>query len=81
MIFERRVKPRATRMALIVASVPELTSRTCSIDGTSFTSRLAISSSASVGAPNDSPRSATCCTALITSGCAWPAISGPHEPT
>src|SRR5665647_1596470 len=33
-IFSRLVKPRATRTALIVASVPELTMRTSSIDGT-----------------------------------------------
>jgi hypothetical protein len=38
-------------MALIAASVPEDTSRTCSIDGTSRTSSSAISTSASVGAP------------------------------
>ena len=43
--------PRARRMALIVASVPELTSRTFSIDGTASMTRSASSLSASVGAP------------------------------
>jgi hypothetical protein len=38
-------------MALIVASVPELTSRTFSTDGTASTIRSASSLSASVGAP------------------------------
>ena len=39
----------------MVASVPELTSLTCSIEGTSLHSSSAISSSASVGAPKVKP--------------------------
>ena len=34
------MKPRASRIALIVASVPELTSRTCSSDGTQLAQQL-----------------------------------------
>jgi hypothetical protein len=49
------VKPRASRIALIVASVPELTRRTISSDGSSSHSSSAISTSLSVGAPKDSP--------------------------
>ena len=37
MILSRFVKPRASRTALITASVPELTSRTFSTDGTAAT--------------------------------------------
>jgi hypothetical protein len=50
-ILGRPVKPRATLMAVIVASVPELTRRTRSTDGTR--SRMASASSVSrmVGAP------------------------------
>ena len=47
MITSRPVKPRARRIALIVASVPELTSRTISIDGTASTISSASSFSAS----------------------------------
>ena len=35
----------------------------------------------SVGAPNDSPCVAASRTARTTSGCAWPTIAGPHDPT
>ena len=59
----RPVKPRARRMALIVASVPELTSRTFSIDGTASMISSASSLSASVGAPKLVPRAAASCTA------------------
>ena len=75
------MKPRATRMALIVASVPELTMRTSSIDGTSSMIFLATTVSSSVGAPKDRPSAAFSCTALITAGSAWPRIIGPQEPT
>ena len=50
-IFSRPVKPRATRTALIVASVPELTMRTISTDGTASQTSRASSTSSSVGAP------------------------------
>ncbi len=81
MILLRFVKPRARRMALIVASVPELHMRTSSMDGTSSMILRATTVSISVGAPNDRPFSAVFCTTPITSGCAWPRIIGPHEPT
>jgi len=77
----RPVKPRASRIALIVASVPEDTRRTISMLGTRATSSSASSISASVGAPKVSPRAAASCTARTVSGSAWPRISGPHEPT
>ena len=57
-ITSRPVKPRARRMALIVASVPELTSRTFSIEGTASMINSASSLSASVGAPKLVPRTA-----------------------
>ena len=50
-IFSRPVNPRATRTALIVASVPELTMRTISTDGTASQTMRASSTSSSVGAP------------------------------
>ena len=51
----RPVKPRARRMALIDASVPELTMRTISIDGTASTINSASCVSRSVGAPKLAP--------------------------
>ena len=54
------MKPRASRSADIVASVPDDTSRTISIDGSSRHSVSAISISISVGAPNDRPCGAAC---------------------
>jgi hypothetical protein len=45
-------------MALMVASVPELTKRTSSIDGMISQTRLASSVSIAVGAPKDRPSSA-----------------------
>ena len=47
----RFVKPRASRSALIAASVPDETSRTFSIDGTASAISAASSTSASVVAP------------------------------
>ena len=73
--------PRASRIALIVASVPELTSRTCCTGGTRSMIASASSISASVGAPNDSPRPAAARTASTTAGCACPRIIGPQEQT
>ena len=43
--------PRARRMALIAASVPDETRRTISIEGTARVIRSAISTSFAVGAP------------------------------
>ena len=50
-----RVKPRASRIALIVASVPELTMRRRSMDGTSALIFLAMRVSSTQGAPKLSP--------------------------
>ncbi len=70
MTRSRRVAARASRRALIDASVPELTSRTISTDGTASTISDASSTSASVGAPNVVPRSVAACTAASVSGSA-----------
>ena len=67
-------------MALIVASVPELTMRTISIDGTSRQTWAAMSVSIAVGAPNDSPFATVSWTRAMTSGWAWPSTIGPQEP-
>jgi hypothetical protein len=80
-MVSRPVKPRAKRMALMVASVPEFTKRTSSMDGMSRVTRRASAVSTSVGAPKERPSAATACTAAITWGCAWPTIIGPQEPT
>jgi hypothetical protein len=78
MIRSRRVNPRASRMALIAASVPEETSRTISTDGTASTISAANSTSASVGAPNVVPRRAASEIAASVSSSAWPKTSGPQ---
>ena len=77
----RPVTPRASRIALIVASVPELTSRTCSTGSTRPMIASASSISAAVGAPKDSPPVAAARTASTTAGCACPRIIGPQEQT
>jgi len=51
MIRSRPVAARATRTALIAASVPELTNRTSSIEGISARTRSPSRTSSSVGAP------------------------------
>jgi hypothetical protein len=77
----RPVTPRARRIADIVASVPELTMRTTSIDGTRRVIVSAIVTSASHGVPNDRPFSMAFATAARTCGWLWPTTIGPHEPT
>ena len=47
---------RANRSALIVASVPDETNRTISIEGIAWLMRSASSTSPGVGRPNDVPR-------------------------
>ena len=54
--LSRPVAARATRIALIAASVPELTKRTRSIDGISIATRCAELGLESVGAPKLVPR-------------------------
>jgi hypothetical protein len=80
MILLRPVAPRASRMALMPASVPELTRRTISMDGTNFRISSASSISRSVGAPKEKPSVTAFCTASTTAGCPWPRIIGPQEP-
>ena len=63
------------------ASVPELTSRTCSIDGNASTISAASSTSRSVEAPNVVPSSTASRTASTVSGSAWPKRSGPKDIT
>ncbi len=58
-MVSRPVKPRARRIALMVASVPELTKRTSSMDGMSSMTRRASRVSNSVGAPKLKPSAAT----------------------
>jgi hypothetical protein len=77
----RLVTPRASRSALIVASVPEDTKRTRSIDGTAATTRCASCVSSSVGAPKLVPWRSAARTARSTPGSACPRIIGPHDPT
>ena len=67
-MLSRPVKPRARRMALIDASVPELTMRTISMDGTAAMMSSANAVSASVGAPKEAPRRTASSTALTTRG-------------
>ncbi len=67
-------------MALIAASVPELTMRTISTDGTAATTISASSISRSVGAPKLVPRWSTFSMAAVTAGWRWPKIMGPQEP-
>jgi hypothetical protein len=55
MIRSRLVKPRASLMALIAASVPEEDERTISTDGTASTSSAANSTSASVRSAEGRP--------------------------
>ena len=64
----RPVKPRASRIALIVASVPELTKRTISTEGSSSQISSAITTSPSLGAPNDKPFKAASRTASTIAG-------------
>ena len=65
MILSLLVYARANRMALIVASVPELTILTISIEGISSVINLANFISISVGAPKLGPFSTSSFTAFI----------------
>ena len=68
-------------MAVIAASVPELTRRTISIDGNAAASVSASSTSRAVGAPKLVPSRIVAWIAVSTFGCACPRIIGPQEPT
>ncbi len=65
----------------MVASVPELTRRTISTEGSMAQISSAMSTSLSVGAPKDRPFKAASRTASTIAGWAWPAMAGPQEPT
>ncbi len=80
MTMSRPVKPRASRIADMVASVPLETKRTFST-GVRATISSASSTSGSVGVPYDVPRATASATADRTSGCAWPSSIGPQEQT
>jgi hypothetical protein len=73
------VNPRASRMADIVASVPEDTRRTISTEGTIRATASARRTSASVGTPNEVPRPAARTAASTISGRAWPKSSAPQD--
>ena len=73
--------PRASRMALIVASVPLQTRRTCSTGSTRATISSASSTSFSEGVPKEKPRATASRTASSTAGWAWPRIIGPQLQT
>ena len=76
----RPVNPRASRTADMVASVPELTRRTCST-GARATISSASSTSPGVAVPNEVPSASAAATAETTAGCACPRIIGPQEHT
>ena len=77
----RPVAARASRIALIDASVPEEVIRSMSTAGIRWATSSASSTSPAVGAPKLVPSAAASQTAAITSGCAWPRIIGPQEQT
>ena len=68
MILSLPVNPLAARIALIVASVPELTIRIISIDGTQSLTSCASSFSLPVGAPKVRPSKQAFTTSSRTSG-------------
>ena len=65
----------------MVASVPDETSRSISMEGKSFWIWRASWISASQVAPKERPRRAAWQTASTTAGWACPRIIGPQEPT
>ena len=77
----RPVAARASRSALIVASVPEFTNRTRSRDGMSRRTAVPSSTSAAVGAPKLVPCAAVSASSRVSSAGAWPWMRGPHDMT
>ncbi len=77
----RPVAARASRMAVIVASVPEEVMRSMSTPSIRRVTSTASSTSPTVGAPKLVPLPAASPIAFSTCGWAWPWISGPHEHT
>ena len=82
MILSRPVNARATRTALIAASVPELTKRTRSIDGISVRTAFAelVLERARRAEAGAALRRGGDRLAPARAG-AWPWISGPHDIT
>jgi hypothetical protein len=72
MILSRPVKARATRTALMAASVPELTKRTRSSDGINSRTRSPSWTSSSLGAPKLVPSFAVAPIAFTSPAGAWP---------
>ena len=68
-------------MALITASVPELTIRIISMDGRQALIISPRVSSLRVGAPKERPSAQASCTARITGSQPCPRIQGPQEST
>ena len=81
MILSRLVNPRARRIALMHASVPELHMRTFCTLGTRAQISFAIVTSSGFGMPKLVPWSAAAFTAAMILGCAWPRMAGPQVPT
>ena len=75
------MKPRATRMAAVVASVPEEQKRIRSSQGIRSWTSSARAISRGEGAPKEEPSFMASCTARITCGWQWPRMSGPQEST
>ncbi len=73
----RPVNPRASRTAVLVASVPEFIRRTRSQLGTRPLISCASSSSPGVGAPYDVPPAAAVVMAAVTEGWACPRMIAP----
>ena len=70
MILSRFVNPRASRIALMHASVPEFVIRTFCTDGTSEQINFAIVTSLGLGIPKLVPKSAAALMAEMIFGCA-----------
>ena len=81
MILSRPVNPRASRMALMQASVPLLVIRTFFTLGTRSQISRAIVTSSGLGMPKLVPRSAAAFTAAMILGWAWPRMAGPQVST
>jgi hypothetical protein len=80
MILLRPVAPRARRIALMPASVPLLTRRTCSTAGHLGDDGLGQFGLALGRCAEAEAVAAAFCTASSTAGWPWPRIIGPQEP-
>jgi hypothetical protein len=79
--LSRPVAARATRIALMTASVPDEVIRSMSTLGIRWVTSSASSTSPAVAAPKVVPSAAASAIASSTAGWAWPWMSGPHEQT